>query len=115
MGPVFQRQSLMGANSTVQPLQAAPAWQHRIPETDVIMEFALVSTDVNVEFEVTSGSEVLVQRGPVSGGGTIGVFPVFDNVKKSIVAFANREIAINLFEVAGGTPSVMLEVALTPI
>ena len=115
MGPVFQRQTLMTANGNAQPLQLSPAWQHRIPETDVIMEFALVATTTGVEFEVTSGSEVLVQRGPVSGGGTIGVFPVFDNVKKSIVAFAQREIAITLFEVAGATPSVMLEVALTPV
>ena len=115
MGPVFQRQTLMVANGTSQPLQAAPAWQHRIPETDVIMEFALVATTVAVEYEVTSGSEVLVQRGPVSGGGTIGVFPVFDNEKKSIVAFASREIAITYFETAAGTPSIMLEVALTPI
>jgi len=115
MGPTFSRQTLMTANGNAQPLQLSPAWQHRIPETDVILEYALVATDVNVEFEITSGSEVLVQRGPISGGGTIGVFAVFDNVKKQIVAFATREIAITYFEMAGGTPSVMLEVALTPV
>jgi len=115
MGPVFQRTTLMAANGTSQPLQLAPAWQHRFPETDVIFEYSIVSTDVNVEYEVTSGSDVLVQRSPVPGGGTIGVFPSFQDVKKAIVAFAGREIAVTLFETNGGTPSVMLEVHLTPV
>jgi len=115
MGPVFVRQTLMGADGTAQPLQASPAWQHRFPETDVLLSYSITCTDVNVEYEITSGSDVLVQRGPVTGGGTIGVWPQFQEVKKEIVCFAGREIAITLFELAGGTPSVMTEVHLTPV
>jgi len=115
MGPVFQRQTLMGADGTAQPLQLSPAWQHRFPETDVLLEYSLAATDVNVDYEIHSGSDSVVQRGPVTGGGTIGVWPNFQEVKKSIVCFAGREIALTYFEKAGGTPSVMLEVHLTPI
>jgi len=105
----------MVANATQQPLQVAPAWQHRFPETDVMIEFTIISTDVNVTFEVTSGDSVLVQSGPVPGGGTIGVFPAFQDGKGTILGFAGNEIAFTLVETAGGTPSVMLEVHLTPV
>lgn len=115
MGPVFQRRTLFVASTTRQPLQEAPAWQHRFPETDVIMSYSIISTTTGAEYEITSGSEVLVQRSPVPGGGTIGVFPSFQDVKKDIVAFAGREIAITIFEVLAGTPTVMTEVHLTPV
>lgn len=115
MGPVFQRQTAMGADGTAQPLQTVPAWQHRILAVDSLIEYSIVSTDVNVAYEVTLGSAVEVQRSPVSGGGTIGVFPSFHDVKKTIVGAAGDELAFTLFELAGGTPSVMLEIHMTPL
>jgi len=69
MGPVFQRTTLFVANTIRQPLQDAPAWQHRFPETDVIVEYTLVGTTTGAEYEITSGSEALVQRSNVPGGG----------------------------------------------
>lgn len=105
----------MAANGTSQPLQTAPAWQHRFPATNAIMEFALIATTAGVEFEVTSGSEVLVQRGPVPGGGTAGTYAEFQNVKGSVGVYAGQEIAITLFETLGGTPSVMTEIHLNPV
>ena len=115
MGPVFQRQTLMSINGTAQPLQAVPAWQHRILAIDTLIEYSIVSTDVNVAYEVTLGSSVEVQRSPVSGGGTIGIWPSFTDVVKTIVGAAGDELAFTLFELVGGTPSVMLEVHLTPL
>jgi len=115
MGPVFQRTTTMGANGTSQPLQTVPAWQHRILAVDSMIEYSLVSTDVNIEYEVTLGASVEVQRSPISSGGTIGVFPSFQDVKKTIVGAAGDELAFTFFEGAGGTPSAMLEVHLTPI
>lgn len=115
MGPVFVRQTLMVLNGTAQPLQTVPAWQHRILAIDSLIEYAIISTDVNVAYEVTLGSSVEVQRGPISGGGTIGVFPNFNDFKKTVVGAAGDELAFTLFELAGGTPSVMLEVHLTPL
>jgi len=115
MGPVFQRVTTMAANGTSQPLQTAPAWQHRFPETDVLIEYSLQATSTAVEYEVTSGTEVLVQRGPVPNAATIGIFPNFQEVKKTLVAFAGREIAFTYFNTAGLTPSVMTEIHLTPV
>jgi len=115
MGPVFQRTTLFVADTTRQPLQDAPAWQHRFPETDVIFEYSLISTTAGNEYEITSGSEILVQRSPVPAGGTINVYPSFQDVRKSIVAFAGRELAVTIFEILSGTPSTMLEVHLTPV
>jgi hypothetical protein len=105
----------MVANGTNQPLQTAPAWQHRYPATNALAEYSIVATTANVEFEVTSGSEVLVQRGPVPGGGTAGVYPNFQDVKDMIGVYAGQELAFTLFEVGGAAATVMLEVHLNPI
>ena len=116
IGPQIKRTTVMTANGTAQPLQTAPAWQHRFPATDAIMEYTVIASAASqVEYEVTSGSEVLVQRGPVPGGGTAGNFPAFQENKGAVAVYAGQEIAVTLFEVAAATPSVMLEVHLTPV
>lgn len=115
IGPQFRRTTVMAANGTSQPLQTAPAWSHRFPATDAIMGFTIIATTAGVEFEITSGSEVLVQRGPVPSGGTAGEFPNFNDAAGSVGVPAGQEIAVTLFEILGGTPSVMLEIHLQPV
>ncbi len=115
MGPVYQTVETMTANGVAQPLQRAPAWQHRTPELDVVMEYTVQSSDANVEYEITSGSELIVQRSTCPGGGTAATFVPFQENKKQVVCMALREIALTLFETAGGTPAVNIEVHLTPI
>lgn len=115
IGPQFRRTTVMTANGTAQPLQTAPAWSHRFPATDAIMSFTVLATTTGVEFEITSGSEVLVQRGPVPGGGTAGVYPNFNDAAGNVGVMAGQEIAVTLFETLGGTPSVMLEIHLQPV
>jgi len=115
MGPTFKRTTVMVANGTAQPLQLAPAWQHRYPAGPCMLEYTLVATTAGVEYEVTSGSEVLIQRGPVSSGGTAGVYPAFQDNKDQIGVYAGQEIAFTYFEILAGTPSVMLEIHLNPI
>lgn len=115
IGPQIRRSAAMTANGTSQPLQEAPAWQHRFPATDAIMEFTLNGSDANMEFEITSGSEVLIQRSPVPGGGTAGTFLAFQENKGAVGVYAGQEVAVTIFETAGGTPSYNLEVHLTPV
>lgn len=115
VGPQFRRTTVMTANGTAQPLQTAPAWSHRFPATDAIMWYTIIATTTAVEFEVTSGSEVLVQRGPVPGGGTAGQFPSFNDAAGSVGVMAGQEIAVTLFETGAATPSVMLEIHLQPV
>ena len=115
IGPQIRRTAAMAANGTSQPLQTAPAWQHRFPATDAVMEFTLNATDANCEFEITSGSEVLIQRSPVPGGGTAGTYVAFQENKSAVGVYAGQEIAVTIFETAGGTPSYNLEVHLVPV
>lgn len=115
MGPVYQTVTTMTANGVAQPLQTAPAWQHRTPEVDVVMEYTVQASDANVEYEITSGSEVIVQRSTCPGGGTAATFVAFQENKKQVVCMGQREIAITLFETAAGTPTVNVEVHLTPV
>lgn len=115
MGPVYQTVVVMTADGVAQPLQTPPAWQHRTPEVDVVMQFTVQSTDANVEYEVVSGSEAIVQRSTCPGGGTAATFIAFQENMKSVVCMGGREIYLTLFETASGTPSVNVEVHLTPI
>jgi hypothetical protein len=115
IGPQFRRTTAMAANATAQPLQAAPSWSHRFPATNAIMSFTVLATTTDVEFEVTSGSEVLVQRGPVPGGGTAGVYPNFNDTAGQVGVLAGQEIAVTYFEKGGAPSVVMLEVHLEPV
>lgn len=115
MGPQFRRTTVFVANTTRQPLQEAPAWQHRIPATDAIMEYVIISTVAVTEFEITSGSEILVQRGPIPGAGVAGTYPPFQESKGSVLVYAGQEIAVTAFEIGGAAATVMLEVHLTPV
>lgn len=115
VGPTFKRSAALVANGTYQPLQAAPAWQHRFPAVDAVLSYTLDAVlALNAEYEITSGSETLVQRSPVGGGGTAGEFASFQEHMDSVIVFAGQEVAITIFEIAAGTTTVNLEVHLTP-
>jgi len=112
MGPVFQRTTTTAGAATIQPLQTAPAWQHRFLAVDSIIEFSIVSTDVVDTYNVTLGSNVEVQESNVPGGGVLGIFPSFSDFSKSIVGEAGDELAFTI--TMAGADSLMLEIHLTP-
>jgi len=112
MGPVFQRTTTTAGALTFQPLQTAPAWQHRFLAVDSIIEFSILADVVDSTYEVTLGSNTEVQSSNISGGGTIGVYPNFNEVSKTIVGEAGDELAFTI--VVTGTDTVMLEIHLTP-
>jgi len=112
MGPVFQRVTTVGAAATSQPLQTAPAWQHRFLTDDSYIEYMLVSTTVNDTYEITLASLTEVQTSNVPGGGTVGIFPSFSDFAKTILGFAGEELAVTIAFAAAA--SAMLEVHLTP-
>jgi len=113
MGPVFQRTTTVGGAATSQPLQTAPAWQHRFMAIDMIIEYMIISTAVADTYDVSLASNTAVQSSNIPGGGTVGIFPSFADFKKSIVGFATQELAFTLAIAAAG--SVMLEIHLTPM
>jgi len=112
MGPVFQRVTTVGGAAISQPLQTAPAWQHRFLGEDSIIEYTLVSTTVNDTYNVSLGSSTEVQESNVPGGGVVGIFPSFSDFVKTIVGFEGDELAFTITFAAAA--SAMLEVHLTP-
>jgi len=113
MGPVFQRTTTVAAAAVIQPLQAAPAWQHRFLGMNSIIEYTILADVVDAIYEVTLGSSTEVQSSAVSGGGTIGIYPAFLDNKKSIVGAAGDELAFTI--TLTGADTIMLEVHLTPM
>lgn len=113
MGPVFQRTSTVAAAATVQPLQTVPAWQHRFLALNSIIEYTILSDVIDALYDVTLGSSQEVQQSAVSGGGTIGIYPAFQDNKKTIVGAAGDELAFTI--VFTGADTSMLEVHLTPM
>lgn len=113
MGPVFQRTTTVTAAATSQPLQTAPAWQHRFLAVNSLIEYSLISTTVNDTYNISLGSSTEVQESNVPGGGTVGIFPNFQDVKKSIVGAAGDELAVTITFAAAA--SAMLEIHLTPM
>jgi len=111
MGPVFQRTTTVAAAGVAQPLQAAPAWQHRFLGANSIIGYTLDSTTVNDTYEITLGSSTEVQTSNIPGGGTVGLFVAFEDQKKTIVGAAGDELAVTITFAAAA--SAMLEVHLT--
>jgi len=112
MGPVFQRVTTVAAAAISQPLQTAPAWQHRFLPIDSIITYTLDSTTTADTYNVTSGSETIVQESNIPGGGTVGLFVAFQDNAKAIVGHAGDEIAVTI--TFAGAASAMLELHLTP-
>lgn len=111
MGPVFQRTTTVAGAATSQPLQTAPAWQHRFLALDSIIEYNIISTTVADVYEISLGSSTEVQTSNIPGGGTVGLFPAFQDNKKTIVGGAGDELAVTI--TFAGAASAMLEVHLT--
>jgi len=112
MGPVFQRTTTVAAAATSQPLQTAPAWQHRFMAQDNYIQYAIISTTVNDTYNVTLGSNQEVQESNVPGNGTVGFFVNFADNVKTVLGYAGEELAITITFAAAA--SAMLEVHLTP-
>jgi len=112
MGPVFQRTTTTAGAATIQPLQTAPAWQHRFLAIDSIIEYTILADAVDATYNVTLGSNTEVQESNVSGGGTIGIYQSFADFGKTIVGEAGDELAFTI--TVAGADTIMLEVHLTP-
>jgi len=113
MGPVFQRTTTVAGAATAQPLQTVPAWQHRFLSLDSIIEYTILSDVVDATYNVTLGSSTEVQESAISGGGTIGIYPAFQDSKKAIVGAAGDELAFTI--TFTGADTSMLEIHLTPM
>jgi len=111
--PTFRYTTVMTANGSADPLAN---WQYRYLPWPARVEHLNVSTDVNVVKTVTSGAETIVEESPVQAGGVAGVTPSPLNVSAdSWNAAAGDLLKVGLRETAGGTPSVMGVIEVTPL
>ena len=111
--PVIQKQTVMTANGTAAPLSGT---QYEFLPFDARVEIAISASAVSqVVATVYSGSDLLMEEGPVSQG-TLGVPPKYpDEFFLVDDALAGDRLSIRLREIAGATPTVMTVVRITPL
>lgn len=74
------------------------------------------STDVNVRASIFTGSQNIVQRSNVQGGGTAGVTPVsFTTPVVDFRSTPDDKLTIEDDEVAGGTPTLDGIITIEPL
>lgn len=116
--PAFRWSDPMTANE----LGATPltGWQYEyVPAAWVqgcVVKVLQRSTDVNVRQTVYSGSQTIVERSPVQGGGTAGTTPSELNTTPDIfVAQPGDRLKISNDNVTAGTPTVDGIIIVEPI
>jgi len=73
-------------------------------------------TDVNARLSIFTGSQNILQRSPVSSGGTAGVTPtLFDTPVIDWRSSPDDLIQVLNDEVAGGTPTVVGIITIEPL
>ena len=74
------------------------------------------ATTTGVRLTAFAGSDNVVQRSPVQGGGTAGVTPsALNTTPVQFVADYNDPILLQFDEVSGGTPTVDGIIEIEPI
>lgn len=108
----FHEQNV-AAGGTYEPLTG---WQYERLPFPALVELAYESDELGFRVTVTSGSDTLAEEQPVSGGGTDGVLPAFDQPMLEDIAAAGDKIKIRFRETqASGTGDIMGWVRITQI
>lgn len=107
-------QALTANQSGFNPLSS---WQYsRNPWQQAEVTVISRATTTGVRLSAFAGSDNVVQRSPVQGGGTAGVTPsALNTAPISFIAQYNDPILLSYDEVSGGTPTVDGIVEIVPI
>jgi hypothetical protein len=107
-------QALTANQSGFNPLSS---WQYnRVPWPRALVTVLSRATTTGVRLTAFAGSDNVVQRSPVQGGGTAGVTPSpLNTAPFQFVAEYNDPILLQYDEVSGGTPTVDGLVEIEPI
>lgn len=104
----------MTANGTARPLQDNGVILRNVTEPSLV-ELGMHCTDANVVASVFFGTEQVQEESPVNKG-SADIFPKFPEERDlELEAARGDEIVILLRETAGGTPSVMTRIKVTPL
>lgn len=110
--PVIQQRVVLAASGTAAPLAGS---QYEFLPFDASVEIAMQADATGVLASVFSGSDVLMQEGPVQLG-TINVMPKYpDDFYLTDVAAAGERLSIVLRDTSAAQRIVMVTVKLTPI
>lgn len=112
--PVLQRVQALTANQRgYNPLSG---WQYEYAPYPALVRIGVNSTTTGAQGTIFTGSMNILERSPVSGGGTAGVLPAPLNVPYIEFAVqAGDRIQMQIDEVAGGTPTINTFVAIDPL
>jgi len=116
---LFKANTLMTANGTAEPLEGdnilGQRWKDRVIPFPGVIELGIIATTVGVVVSILSGPETLLEESNVSGGGVIGVFPIFpDQIELEDEVAAGDLIKVRYRETLAATPSVMMTLRYTP-
>lgn len=93
-------------------------WQYQYAPFRGLVRIGLNTTGAagSVEGSVFTGSQNVVERSPVSAGGTAGVMPAPLNVPYwEFIVEAGDRITVSIDETAGATPTVNFFCAIDPV
>ncbi len=108
----FHEQNI-AANATYEPLTG---WQYEYLPFPALVEVAYVASAIGMVVSVSSGADQLAEEQPVSGGGTDGTLPDFDQPMLEDIAAAGDRLKIRFRETAGAaTTDVMGWVRVTQL
>lgn len=108
----FHEQNV-ASGGTYEPLTG---WQYERLPFPALVEIAYESNEAGFQATVTSGSDTLAEEQPVSGGGTDGTLPAFDQPMLEDIAAAGDKLKIRFRETqASGTGDLMGWVRITQI
>lgn len=110
--PLISQRVVMTASGTANPLAGS---QYEFLPFDASVEIAIQADATGVLASVFSGSDVLMQEGPVQVG-TINIMPKYpDDFFLTDVAAAGERLSILLRDTSAAVRTVMVAVKLTPI
>jgi len=107
-------QALTASQRGYNPFQG---WQYEYAPYDCIVRVLIQHTGASgtVQGSLSSGSQQIMERSPLSGGGTAGTWPSPLNVAAlEFVASAGDRIAMAIDETAAATPTVNTVIQLDP-
>lgn len=112
MSPTVQVRTVMTASGVANPLVGS---QYEFLPFDANVEISVQADATGVLATVFSGSDVLMQEGPIQVG-AINVLPKYpDDYFLQDIAAAGERLSVNLRDTSGAVRTVMTTIRLTPI
>ncbi len=112
--PVLQYSNAMTASQS--GLNIISGWQYEYLPWPARVSILLNATTVGVRATIYTGSQTIMQRAQVAGGGTAGVMPtVYNTPSIDFIAAAGDRLIVTCDEVLAGTPTVNAQVVVEPV